>query len=147
VPAVEIEFYRPDAFSEAGGAFGFVENPAVWQYREYAVLLVGDGIAYRLAVCPDDAWHLDARGTLGQIPVKGNRSKLRILDGLDDNREDLEHRAGLLVRARQDVEQRVLLSIVRTLVDDRVHDALTMVDRPRKVEGRHNRQAIESIGG
>src|SRR5258708_1460216 len=81
VPAAEIELYRPHTLGSAGRVFGFVEHPAVRQHRDHAMLLVGHRITDRFAACPDDARHLDARGALGQVPVEGDRRKLRVFDG------------------------------------------------------------------
>jgi hypothetical protein len=108
------------------------------------VLQIGHRIADRLATCPDDARHLDARDALDEVPLEGDRFELRVLDGLDDNREDLELRADFLVRAGQDVEQRVPLRLVSALVDYRLEDALAVMNGAGKLERADHRQAVEA---
>src|SRR5258705_5844158 len=118
MPPVKIELDRADPLREAGRAFGFMEHPTVRQHREHAMLLVGYRIADRLAGGPDNARHLNACSALCLVPFESDTRKLRVLDGLDNGRKDLEHRACLLVLAGQDIEQRVPLRIVSTRVDD-----------------------------
>ena len=140
VPAVQVEPDRAGALGEAGDVLGLVKHPAVRQHRDHLMLLVGDRIADRLAVRAHRAGYLDAGPPLVQIPVEGDRREQRILDGLDDDREDLEHGADRLVRAGQDVEQRLFLRFVGTLVDDRMHHALAMVNGAREIERGDDRQ-------
>src|SRR5262249_28368839 len=67
-----------------------------------------------------------------------------IFDRLNDQREDVEHRVGRLVLAGQDVEQSLALRFVGALVEDRLEDALAVMDRSREIKGRGDRQVVEA---
>src|SRR5215472_2612908 len=143
MPTVQVEPDLPGALGEAGDILGLVKHPAIRQHGDHLMLRIGDRVANRLAMCVHRWWHLDAGAPLVQVPIEGNRREQRILDGLNDDREDLEHGADRLVRARQDIEQCVLLCVAGPLVDDRMHYPMTMMNGARKVEGGDDRKVIE----
>src|SRR5271155_4921240 len=107
------------------------------------MLFVCNWVADRLAMRAHYLRHLDARPSLVQVPIEGDRREKRILDGFDDDREDLEHGDDRLVRAGHNVKQCFLLRVVGALVDNRMQYPLAMMNGARKVKCRDDRQAIE----
>jgi len=65
------------------------------------------------------------------------------LNVLDDDREDLKHRANRLILPREDVEEGVALGLVGSLVEDRLHYALAVMDGPREIERAGDHQVVQ----
>jgi hypothetical protein len=95
-------------------------------------------------VRPNDAGNFDPRPPFLDIPLEVDLGKQRVLDRLDAGREDLKHRAGRLILAGEDVEQRFTLGLVGALVEDRLENPLAVMERPRQIDGADDRQGIKS---
>src|SRR3984893_7985276 len=78
-----------------------------------------------------------------EVPVEFDLREERGLERLDNDREDLKHRADRLVLPGEDVEEGVALGLVGSLVEDRLHYALAMMDGPREIESAGDHQVVE----
>src|SRR5215469_6000840 len=143
VAPVQVEFDGADAFGKAGCTLGFVENPSIRKHRDHPVFLIGNRVAYRLAVRLHNISYLNSGAPAVEIPFEVDFGKERLLDRLDNDRKDLEHRADRLILSGENVKKRVTLGLVSPLIKDRLKHAFAMMDRPRKIERPDHRQIIE----
>src|SRR4051812_37641099 len=97
--AVQVEFDGAEAFGEPGCILRLMEHPALRKHQNHLLFAVRHRVAYRLAVRANDPGNLDPRPPLVEVPVEINLGEYRILYRLDNDREDLEHRADRLVLA------------------------------------------------
>src|SRR3712207_5771637 len=89
VPAAQVELDGPGALGDAGRVLGLVEHPPLRQDEDRPLLLVRHRVADGLAARLEHAGDGHPRRAPVQVPVELDVGEDRVLDRLDDRREDL----------------------------------------------------------